>query len=215
MLPAPVLMRTPRQPERLGESNKGNTMKLLRATALAVLLATMSVPAFAGKMAKSNEPLTLEPDKAAVVFLRPGKFVGAAVAVPLYDVTGDDTRFIGILDAGSKVAYQVPAGEHVFMTTVFGGDGGVRFYKANVEAGKTYYFRAHIIDGIWGLSPVHQDAFAGKEFAGWDKGTQLTVNSPKSLEWGQANLESATQRHKNLEPQVIADSASLRAEDGR
>ena len=48
------------------------------------------------------------------------------MAVPLYDVTGDDTRFIGILDAGSKVAYQVPAGEHVFMTTVFGGDGGVR-----------------------------------------------------------------------------------------
>lgn len=190
-------------------------MKLLQAAALAVLLVTTSLSAQAGKMAKSNEPLTLEPDKAAIVFMRPGKFVGAAVAVPLYDVTGEDTRFIGILDAGSKVAYQVAPGEHVFMTTVFGGDGGVRFYKATVEAGKTYYFRAHIIDGIWGLSPVHQDALTGKDFEGWDKGTQLTVNSPKSLEWGQANLESATQRHKALEPQVIADSASLRVQDGR
>ncbi len=190
-------------------------MTLLRATALAVMLATASLSAHAGKMVKSDEPLTLEPDKAAVVFLRPGKFVGAAVAVPLYDVTGDETRFIGILDAGSKVAYQVPAGEHVFMTTVFGGDSGVRFYKANVEAGKTYYFRAHIIDGIWGLSPVHQEAFAGKDFPGWDKGTQLTINGPKSLEWAEANQESAAQRHKNLEPQVIADSASLRVQDGR
>lgn len=190
-------------------------MKLLRAAALAVVLATASLSAQAGKMAKSKEPLTLEPDKAAIVFLRPGKFVGAAVAVPVYDVTGDDTRFVGILDAGSKVAYQVPAGEHVFMTTIFGGEAGVRFYKAHVEAGKTYYFRAHIIQGIWGLEPVRQEALDGKDFATWDKGTQLTVNSPKSLEWGQANLESAIQRHKALEPQSIDEANTLRVEDGR
>ncbi|WP_447940147.1 hypothetical protein [Pseudoxanthomonas mexicana] len=190
-------------------------MKLLHAAAFAVLLATASMSAQAGKMAKSKEPLTLEPDKAAIVFMRPGKFVGAAVAVPVYDVTGDETRFIGILDAGSKVAYQVPAGEHVFMTTIFGGEAGVRFYKANVEAGKTYYFRAHIIEGIWGLEPVRQEAFESKDFASWDKGTQLTINSPKSLEWGQANLESASQRHKDLEPKAIADDSTLRVEDGR
>jgi len=190
-------------------------MKLLQAAALAVLLATASTSAQAGKMAKSKEPLTLEPDKAAIVFLRPGKFVGAAVAVPVYDVTGDDTRFIGILDAGSKVAYQVPAGEHVFMTTIFGGEAGVRFYKANVEAGKIYYFRAHIIEGIWGLEPVRQEAFAGKDFPNWDKGTQLTVNSPKSLAWGEANLESARQRHRDLEPQSISEANTLQVEDGR
>jgi hypothetical protein len=44
--------------------------------------------------------------------MRPGKFVGAAIGVPVYDATGEAPKFIGILDAGSKVAWQVPPGEH-------------------------------------------------------------------------------------------------------
>jgi hypothetical protein len=106
----------------------------------------------------------------------------------------------------------VPAGEHLFMTTVFGGDAGVRFYKANVEAGKTYYFYAHIIEGLWGLEPVRSTM--GEDLAGWDKGTTLTVNSPKTIAWAEKNKASVAEK-RALKPEAIADANTLRAEDGR
>ncbi|KGM56124.1 hypothetical protein N800_10975 [Lysobacter daejeonensis GH1-9] len=190
-------------------------MKLLRAVLATAMLFAVLVPAHAGKMAKSKEPLAVAPDKATIVFMRPGKFVGAAVAVPVFDVTGDETKFVGLADAGSKVAYTVPAGEHVFMTTVFGGTAGVRFYKAQVEAGKVYYFRARIIQGIWGLEPVRQAELATADFSGEDKGTALTVNSPKTLAWAEENHEDVAKKHHDLEPQSISDENTLRVEDGR
>lgn len=190
-------------------------MKLLRTALVAVLLLAASAPVYAGKMTKSKEPLAVEPDKATIVFMRPGKFVGAAVAVPVYYASGEQPEFVGIIDAGSKVAYSVPPGEHLFMTTIFGGSAGVRFYKAQVEAGKTYYFRAHIIEGIWGLEPVRGSALDGAEFKGWNASTDLVVNSPKSLAWGEANKAQAAQRRKDLEPKSISDANSLHADDGR
>lgn len=189
-------------------------MKLLRAVMATALMLVAFTSAHAGKMTKSKEPLVAAPDKATIVFMRPGKFVGAAVAVPLFDVTGQEPSFVGILESGSKVAYSVPAGEHVFMTTVFGGDAGVRFYKANVEAGKTYYFYAHIIQGIWGLEPVRGSQLEGDEFKGWDKGTDLTVNSPKTIAWSEENKEG-TAKKRLLKPEVISDDKTLRVEDGR
>lgn len=190
-------------------------MKLLRAALAAAMLFVVLAPAHAGKMAKSKEPLVAQADKATIVFMRPGKFVGAAVAVPVFDVTGDETKFVGLADAGSKMAYTVPAGEHVFMTTVFGGTAGVRFYKAQVEAGKIYYFRARIIQGVWGLEPVRQAELATADFGSDDKGTTLTVNSPKTLAWAEKNHEDAAKKHQDLEPQSISDENTLRVEDGR
>ena len=185
-------------------------MKLLHTMLVAVFM-LVATSAHAGKMAKSKEPLVVAPDKANIVFLRPGKFVGAAIAVPVFDVTAAETTFVGLVEAGSKVAYSVPAGEHLFMTTVFGGAAGVRFYKANVEAGKTYYFHAHIIEGIWGLEPVRS---AAEDLAGWDKGTTLTVNSPKTIAWAEENKASVAEK-RALKPQTIADANTLRTEDGR
>ena len=187
-------------------------MKLLHATLVAVFALVASTSAHAGKMTKSKDPLVVAPDKANIVFLRPGKFVGAAIAVPVFDVTAAETQFVGLVEPGCKVAYSVPAGEHVFMTTVFGGAAGVRFYKVNVEAGKTYYFHAHIIEGIWGLEPIR--GAQGDELAGWDKSTTLTVNSPKTLAWAEENKASVAEK-RALKPEVIADKNTLLAEDGR
>lgn len=189
-------------------------MKIIRALFIGLLAFSFFAPAYAGKMAKAKGPMVVSPDKATIVFMRPGKFVGAAIAVPVFDVTGDDTRFVGIVDAGGKVAYSVPAGEHVFMTTVFGGDSGVRFQKAEVAAGKVYYFRAHIINGLWGLEPVRASALSGSEFKSWDKKTRLLENSPKTLAWGENNLADA-KRKKGFEPKEISDELTLHVEDGR
>jgi len=187
-------------------------MKLLQTMLVALFTLMASTSAYAGKMTKTKEPLVVAPDKANIVFMRPGKLVGAAIAVPVFDVTAPESTFVGLVEAGSKVAYSVPPGEHVFMTTVFGGASGVRFYKANVEAGKTYYFRAHIIDGLWGLAPVRSTM--SEELAGWDKGTTLTVNSPKTIAWAEENKASAAEK-RALKPSAIDDANTLRIEDGR
>lgn len=189
-------------------------MRMFRGILVATLMLFVFMPAHAGKMAKSKGPLVVEPGKATIVFMRPGKFVGRAIAVPVFDVTGEETHFVGIVDAGGKLAYSVTAGEHVFMTTVFGGDAGVRFQKAQVEAGKVYYFRAHIINGIWGLQPIRGDELIGDSFKSWDKKTRLIENSPKTLKWGGENLADA-KRKRNLEPKGISADLTLRAEDGR
>jgi hypothetical protein len=119
------------------------------------------------------------------------------------------------VEAGSKVAYSVPPGEHVFMTTIFGGSSGVRFYKAQVEAGKTYYFRAHIIEGIWGLSPVRGTALDGDDFSKWDQGTTLTVNTPKTHAWAEKNQAKAAERRNDLGSDAIGEANTLNVEDGR
>jgi hypothetical protein len=188
-------------------------MKLIRIMVAASLLLSF-VPAHAGKMVKASGPLVVDPDRATIVFMRPGKMLGRAIAVPVWDVTGDETRFVGIVDAGGKVAYSVPSGEHVFMTTVVGGDAGVRFQKAHVETGKIYHFRAHIIDGIWGLHPVRGAELEGAEFRGWDKKTKLLANSPRTIAWGESTLGDAM-RKRGLMPEVISDEFTLRIDDGR
>lgn len=190
-------------------------MKLIRFALSAFLLLAASSPAFAGKMKKATEPLAAPTDKATIVFIRPGKFVGAAIAVPVFDTTQDEAKFIGIIDPGAKFAYTVPEGEHLFATTIFGGQAGVRLYKANVAAGKTYYFRAHIIDGIWGLEPVRSSALGGDEFHKWDKKTKLTINSEKTLAWGESNKDKATERVRALKSETIAPENTLNVEDGR
>jgi hypothetical protein len=191
-------------------------MNVFRSLIAAVILVAATAPAHAGKMDKSKDPITVEPGTATVVFKRPGKFVGAAVAVPVWDATAaDDLQFVGLVDAGGKVAYSVEPGERLFMTTIFGGEKGARLYRATVEAGKTYYYRAHIIDGIWGLEPVRADALGGDDFRKWDEGTKRLVNSKKSLAWAADNLPKATERRAALDPAAIGDANTLRAEDGR
>jgi hypothetical protein len=78
-----------------------------------------------------------------------------------------------------------------------------------------YYFRAHIIQGIWGLEPVRGTELEGKEFTGWDQGTTLIVNTPKSLAWADANQAEATRKHASLEPKSISQENTLHIEDGR
>jgi hypothetical protein len=189
-------------------------MKLFRAALVAALMLVAFTPAYAGKMAKAKGPLVVDPGKATIVFMRPGSFVGRAIAVPVFDVTEEQAKYVGIVDAGGKVAYSVPAGEYTFMTTVAGGDAGVRFQKARVEAGKVYYFRAHIISGLWGLHPVRGSELNGDEFKDWEKSTTLLENSPKTLKWGEETLADA-QRKSGLKPGEIAEEFTLHAEDGR
>ena len=77
-------------------------MKLLHLLLLASFLLVASIPAHAGKMAKSKQPLAADPNMATIVFMRPGKLLGRAIEVPVYDVTGDKTNFLGFGEKGSE-----------------------------------------------------------------------------------------------------------------
>lgn len=189
-------------------------MKLTRTIVVLTLILASVAPAHAGKMAKANGPILVPPDKAAIVFMRPGKFLSRAVAVPVFEVTNGEVQFVGIVDAGGKLGYLVAPGEHVFMTTIFGGDTLVRFQKAQVLAGKTYYFRAHMIQGLWTLDPIRSSVLESDEFAKWNRNTAWITNSPATLAWGEANLADA-ERKSSLEPVRIPKAFTLRTEDGR
>jgi len=75
---------------------------------------------------------TVAPDEATVVFLRASSF-GGAIQSSVYDVTGGQTTFGGIVSAKTSVRMQVPAGEHLFMVIADNAD----FMNAKLDAGKT------------------------------------------------------------------------------
>lgn len=190
-------------------------MKSIRNVAWALLFVIMSSPAFAGKMTEVDSAIVATPDKATIVFLRPGRFVGAAIAVPVFEVRDSDIEFVGLVEAGSKLAHVVAPGEHRFATTVVGGQSGVRLYKANVEAGKIYFFRAGIIDGIWGLEPIHNIALSTSKFAKWNERTNNTINSERTTAWGRDNLANVTRRIRHAEASAtFTEHNSLAPSDG-
>lgn len=190
-------------------------MRSIRNVVLVILFAMMSSPVFAGKMTEIDSAIVATPDKATIVFLRPGRFVGAAIAVPVFEVRESDIEFLGLVEAGSKFAHVVAPGEHRFATTIVGGQSGVRLYKANVEAGKIYFFRAGIIDGIWGLEPIHSIALSTSKFAKWNERTDNTINSERTLAWGRDNLENVTQRIRHAEASAtFTEQNSLTPSDG-
>ncbi len=80
-------------------------------------------------MIKDDQSLPVpSPDTAVIVFL---------TGVPnnvIYDVTSESPELVGVLNADTKIAYEVTAGEHYFMTLF-----ASRFMVANVTGGKTYY----------------------------------------------------------------------------
>ena len=91
----------------------------------------------------------------------------------------------------------------------------MRLYRATVEAGKIYYFRARIIDGIWGLEPVHSTSLNSPEFKKWVNGTDNTVNSEKTIAWGRDNLANVTARIRQAEPNArFSTENSLNTDDG-
>jgi len=106
---------------------------MTRAFLLAVVLAAAGC-AGPGTMQKSEQAPAAKPDQALVVFMR-STFLGSAIGASVFDVSGKDTRFVGLVNNGTKIGYYVPPGEHTFMVVSEAAD----FMQANLAAGKTYY----------------------------------------------------------------------------
>ena len=148
------------------------------------------------KMIESSNQAIQKPssDESLVVFLRSSWF-GRGVQASLFDVSSNESEFIGIISAGKKVAYVVEPGVHKFMVVSEAAD----FLEADLVGGRTYFAMVTPRMGAWkarfSLHPVRNGPngeflYDSDEFQGWLKSTQFTENTAESLEWVQQNIDS-------------------------
>jgi hypothetical protein len=183
-------------------------MKILR-TVLALLMGLSGAVAWAQEqMVKSaRTEAAPEPGKALVTFVR-HSFVMGAYRAPVLHVGESrpgqppaDDRVVGILSGYSKIAYQAEPGEHTFMTVPASG-GTALVAKANLQAGKSYFF---LVKPIWGFSPAYalvparDDAAAevrldSPDLAGWLKGTEFYEPTEFAQGWLNGNRQSINEK---------------------
>jgi hypothetical protein len=161
--------------------------------------------------------------EAVVIFMRPSR-VGGAIQSSVFDVTQPSNRsdkLVGIVSAGTKVAYATVPGEHLFMVIGENAD----FMAARLAAGKTYYVLVTPRMGWWksrfSLVPIHKTELNGGDFTEWRDDTTLVENTEESAQWAQANWASIQDkkvdylRKWNGKPQSERDEQTLYAEDGQ
>lgn len=188
-----------------------------------IIITLFGVTGYAARvklMEESDRQLLPQSDQALIVFMR-SSYTGGAISASLFDVTGDETKFIGIMYNNTKVCYDVAPGEYVFMVIGESAD----FMKATVEAGKTYYALITPRPGVWkarfSLRPLRQSDFDSSDFSKWDSKTRLVENTPDSEAWAVDNGEDIEEKRADywsawceLSPETQAEM-TLNSEDGR
>lgn len=171
------------------------------------ILSILSTLIFAGcasnpmQISSSQNVEKAKPDESQVVFLR-SSFVGSAINASLYDVTDEQTKYLGIISNGTKIAYRTAPGKHTFMVVSEAAD----FMEADLLPGKTYYSIVTPRMGAWkarfSMWPIRNDASTRyhtemAEFNKWVSSTKLVTNSEKSKTWYENNKDSV--KSKQLE----------------
>lgn len=171
-------------------------------------------------MVKADQEPTIRQGESMVVFMR-STFVGSAISASVFDVSGPETKFIGIINNGTKLAYPVKPGQHTFMVVSEAAD----FMEATVASGRTYYALVTPRMGMWkarfSFRPLRQNELSGGDFAGWNSGTHFVVNSPETQNWASTNeADIASKRNQywgewSNKPAADRATQTLNADDGR
>lgn len=156
-------------------------------------------------------------NEATIIFLRDSLF-GSAFQATVFDVTGEETKFIGIVSHKFKVAYKTTPGKHMFMVVGENGD----FMSADLEGGKTYFAmvipRPGFFKTRFSLNPVHKDEYH-ENFASHREDTHFVENTPESLAWYEKNADNIrAKREKDLprwHKKAERDKIGLLPEDGK
>ncbi|HUA79101.1 MAG TPA: hypothetical protein VL997_01925 [Dyella sp.] len=197
---------------------------LIRAWALLALMLMLSGCQSSMMTKAGNTSQVVVPSDATIVFMRPSSF-GGAIQASVYDVTGGQTVFGGIVSSKTSVQMQVPAGEHLFMVIGENAD----FMNADLSAGKTYYVWVRPRMGVWkarfSLIPIHNDPQAkynlqSSDFADWKRDSVPVVKNAGADTWYQQNkadIESKRldymKKWDRMDPQDKAE-LTLHASDG-
>ncbi len=194
-----------------------NTLKSWRYPLIALLSIGLGACGGGAQMTRTSQAPVIKQDEAMVVFMR-STFVGSAISASVFDVSGPETRFIGIVNNGTKIAYPVKAGQHTFMVVSESAD----FMQATVVPGKTCYTMVTPRMGVWkarfSFKPVRQ---GDPEFASWNSGTQFVENSPATQMWAQQNAADVSSKRTqywadwNNKPAHDRAAQTLNSEDCR
>ena len=197
--------------------------------ALVVCAALAAAPAHANsnklmQPAVQQQAPQLESGKAMLVIMRPS-YSGGAIASSVYDITGDQTKLIGVLGPKDKIAYQVEPGQHRFMVVAENAD----FMEATLDAGKTYYAVVRARPGVWkarfSLLPIHatsgdQYNLQDPEFQKWKAASEWVERTERADAWFADHHASIEEKRSGYlvkwERMAPSDKAELvlHAEDG-
>ena len=174
------------------------------------ILSILSTLIFAGcasnpmQVSSSQSVQKAMPDESQIVFMR-STFVGSAINASLYDVTDEETNFLGIISNGTKVAYTTTPGKHTFMVVSEAAD----FMEADFLPGRTYYSIVTPRMGAWkarfSLWPIRNDGSSeynteSAEFTKWLNSTKLVHNSEESEAWYTNNKDSVKSKQLDYWP---------------
>lgn len=171
------------------------------------------------QMTPATEPPQIRGGESMVVFMR-ASALGGAVAASVFDVTTEDTKFVGLVNYGTKYAHPVKPGNYTFMVIGESAD----FMQATVLPGRTYYALVTPRIGVWkarfSFKPIRQSEVGGSEFASWTSSTKYMLNSAETTSWAAQNANDINSKRKeywpewNAKPANQRESQTLRAEDG-
>lgn len=191
------------------------------------LLVIMIIALFVSGCAGSSSYMKLVPEhvtsyapevnQSLVIFMRPSG-MAYAIQCSVFDITGGENEFVGIVSAKKKVAYQTYPGEHMFMVVGESAD----FMKAYLEAGKTYYALVTPRMGVWkarfSLNPIHKEELTSDKFDKWVTGCKYVENTEASYDWARGNAPSIQSKKKKyiekFDEKPDSKKAVLNAEDG-
>jgi len=197
--------------------------------ALLVCAALAAAPAHANsnklmQPAVQQQAPQLESGKAMLVIMRPS-YYGGAIASSVYDISGDQTKLIGVLGPKDKIAYQVEPGQHRFMVVAENAD----FMEATLDAGKTYYAVVRARPGVWkarfSLLPIRttsgdQYNLQDPEFQKWNTASEWVERTERADAWFADHHASIEEKRSDYlvkwERMAPNDKAEqvLHAEDG-
>jgi len=165
-----------------------------------------------------------ESGKAMLVIMRPS-YSGGAIASSVYDISGEQTKLIGVLGPKDKIAYQVEPGQHRFMVVAENAD----FMEATLDAGKTYYAVVRARPGVWkarfSLLPIRttsgdQYNLQDPEFQKWNTASEWVERTERADAWFADHHASIEEKRSDYllkwERMAPNDKAELvlHAEDG-
>jgi hypothetical protein len=156
--------------------------------------------------------------KARIVLMRP-KDGAPDIQSSVFEIRDNQPVLLGILAAGTKVAYNADPGEHLFMVIGESAD----FMSANVLAGKTYYAQVLPRMGMWkprySLRPVSREKLDTKEFGQSLHDCRWVEKTEGGDEWAAhnrpsiVNKQTAYYREWTAKPE--GERPNLRPEDGQ
>lgn len=155
-------------------------------------------------------------NESQVVFMR-SSFIGSAISATLYEVRGDKTEFLGILNNGTKIAVKTTPGEHLYMVVSEAAD----FLKSDLAPGNIHYSIVTPRLGAWkarfSLWPISTNPNAKFNTADgkldeWLGETSLVTMSEAALTWYEQNKLSVEQKRVKYWPTWQKKSAADKAE---